>query len=253
MPLAGACTPAPPGRSRLAYELYYWPGIPGRGEFVRLALEEAGAPYVDVAIEKGMDAMMAAWRDASAARPSFAPPFLKHGKRIIGQTANILLYLGDRHGLAPKAEADRLWTHQIQLTIADFVVEAHDLHHPLGGDFYYEDQKPESRRRAENFRTSRLPKHLAWFETILSRNPRGDRHLVGGRPTYADLSLYHWVEGLKYALPVATGKALRKAPKVAALAASVATRPRIAAYIESGRRQPFNEHGIFRHYPELDG
>ena len=38
------------------YELYYWPGIQGRGQFVRLALEYAGAKYVDIALvpeEKG--------------------------------------------------------------------------------------------------------------------------------------------------------------------------------------------------------
>ncbi len=231
----------------MPYEFYYWPSIQGRGEFVRLALEEAGAKYVDVWREGGM-------RDADfGATPSFAPPYLKDGKKVIGQTANILLYLGDKLGLAPKSEAGRLWTHQIQLTIADLVVEAHDTHHPLGGDFYYEDQKPEALRRAKMFRDSRIPKFLDWFETILEHNPKGDAHLVGARLTTADLSLFQAVEGLSYAFPKAMTRAIKSAPHVAALRERVAARPRIKAYLKSERRIPFNEDGIFRHYPELDG
>ena len=237
----------------MVYELYYWPGIQGRGEFVRLTLEEAGAAYVDVARERGTGALMRLWDGKGIATPSFAPPFLRHGKVLIGQTANILFYLGERHGLAPRAEAARLWTHQIQLTIADLVVEAHDTHHPLGGDFYYEDQKPEALRRAKMFRESRIPRFLEWFETILEHNPKGDRHLVGARLSYADLSLFQMVEGLTYAFPTAMAKRLSDAPKVAALRDRVAARPRIKAYLESERRLAFNEDGIFRHYPELDG
>lgn len=237
----------------MAYELFYWPGLPGRGEFVRLALEEAGAAYVDTVRQEGIGALMSLWNDTELATPPFAPPILKHGKRVIAQTANILLYLGDRHQLAPKAEAARLWTHQIQLTISDLVVEAHDAHHPLGGDFYYEDQKPESERRAALFRETRMPKFLDWFEAILARNPKGDEHLVGGRLTYADLSLLHVVEGLSYAFPVAAKRALATTPLVVALRDRVAKRPRIASYLASDRRTAFNEDGIFRHYPELDG
>ena len=237
----------------MAYELFYWPGVQGRGEFVRLALEEAGADYVDVAREEGTGALMKMWEGADIETPSFAPPFLRHGKRIIGQTANILLYLGERHGLAPKTDAGRLWTHQIQLTIVDLVVEAHDVHHPLGGDFYYEDQKPESKRRAEAFRKNRIPRFLGWFETILARNPKGDKHLVGARLSYADLSLFQAVEGLRYAFPKTMGRVEADYPRVIALRDLVAGRPRIAAYCESDRRLPFNEDGIFRHYPELDG
>lgn len=237
----------------MKYELYYWPTIQGRGEFVRLALEEAGADYVDVAREKGTAALMKVWKAKDIPRPSFAPPFLKAGRLIVGQTANILLFLGDRHGLAPKTEAGRLWTQQIQLTIADLVVEAHDAHHPLGGDFYYEDQKPESLRRAKMFRESRIPKFLEWFETILARNPRGDSWLVGGRLTYADLSLFQAVEGLSYAFPKAMKRQLAKTPRVVALHDRIAERPRIRAYLASERRIPFNEGGIFRSYPELDG
>lgn len=233
------------------YELHYWPGLQGRGEFIRLAFEEAGVPYRDLARERagGSETGLA---DSSVATPAFALPVLKHGSRRIGQTAAILLYLGDRLGLAPKSESGRLWTHQIQLTIADAVSEAHDTHHPLASRLYYEDQKPEAKRRAEDFRQHRMPAFLGWFETVLARNPKGPRHLVGARITYADLSLFQLVAGLRYAFPNASSKALRKTPHVAALADAVATRPRIAAYLASDRRVPFNEHGIFRHYRELD-
>lgn len=237
----------------MTYELYYWPGLQGRGEFVRLALEEAGAAYVDVARVDGVEAMMRMWDGPGIDTPSFAPPFLKSGKRIIGQTANILAYLGERHGLAPKAEAGRLWTNQIQLTISDLVFEAHETHHPLGSDFYYEDQKRESKRRAEGFRQNRIPRFLEWFETILARNPKSDRHLVGGRLTYADLSLFQCVAGLRYAFPKAMDKLEPQYERVVALHDAVAGRPAIKAYLASDRRVDFNEDGIFRRYPELDG
>jgi len=236
----------------MPYELYYWPTIQGRGEFVRLALEEAGADYVDVA--RGPDGIAAMMRMMEeAAHPPFAPPFLKDGDLVIGQTSAILLYLGARHNLAPKDPAGGLWTQQIQLTLADFVAEAHDTHHPISVNLYYEDQTEEARRRAADFRDSRIPKFLAWFEGILARNPAGDRHLVGASLTYADLSLFQVVEGLSYAFPKATARALKDAPRVATLHAAVAERPRIKAYLRSSRRIPFNEEGLFRRYPELDG
>lgn len=236
----------------MAYELYYWPNIQGRGEFVRLALAEADAPYVDVARERGTGALMALWEAEDVDHPPFAPPFLKDGKKLIGQTANILLYLGDKHGLAPKNEVGRLWVNQIQLTIADLVSEAHETHHPIGSDLYYEDQKPEALKRAQEFRKGRIAQLLGWFETILARNPKGDAFLVGARLTYADTSLFQAVEGLSYAFPKAIKRELRKAPRVVALRDRVAARPRIKAYLQSERRIPFNEQGIFRHYPELD-
>lgn len=237
----------------MAYELYYWDGIEGRGEFVRLALEEAGAAYVDVARDKGTGALMALWESGDLATPSFAPPILVDGRHVIGQTANILLYLGARHGLAPKAEPARLWTNQIQLTIADLVTEAHDVHHPVGAAFYYEDQKREAKRRAAWFRDERIGRFLGWFESILTRNPKGPKFLVGARLSYADLSLFQVVEGLRYAFPKAMARVEADCPQVIALHDRVAARPRIAAYLASDRRLPFNEHGIFRHYPELDG
>lgn len=237
----------------MGYELYYWPGIQGRGEFARLALEEGAADYADVGREPGgMGKMLALIAGKGIGRPaSFAPPFLRHGKVIVGQSANILFYLGPRLGLTPKSETARLWVHQIQLTIADLVLEAHDIHHPLGGDLYYEDQKPEAKRRAAAFRKNRIPKFLGWFEAILQANGKG-RHLFGSRLTYADLSLFQAIEGLRYALPKAMKKREKDYPLVVAVHDAVADRPRIKAYLESPRRLPFNEHGIFRHYPELD-
>ena len=240
----------------MTYELYYWPGIPGRGEFVRLALEAAGAKYVDVARTAkagGMDAVVGIMESEDVTRPPFAPPFLKHGNLVIAQTANILLYLGGRIGLAPKAEAGKLWTHQLQLTITDFVQEIHDVHHPIAGSLYYEDQKPAANKRAKDFRANRLPKFLSYFETVLARNPKGASYLVGDKLTYVDLSLYHVVDGLRYAYPRASSRVEEECPKVVALYDSVAARPRIKAYRKSKRRQPFNEYGLFRHYPELDG
>jgi glutathione S-transferase len=237
----------------MRYELYYWASIQGRGEFVRLALEEAGAPYVDVArAEGGEERMLALLGDAALACPPFAPPFLKAGKRLIAQTANILLFLGDRHGLAPKSEAGRLWTHQLQLTLADLVVEVHDTHHPISGGLYYEDQRPEAQRRAADFVENRLPKYFGYFERVLTANPSGPAHLVGARLTYADLSLFQMVAGLRYAFPNAMARTAKRYPQVLALHARVGARPRVAAYLASERRLPFNAQDLFRHYPELD-
>jgi glutathione S-transferase len=237
----------------MRYELHYWSSIPGRGEFVRLALEEAGAPYVDVARTKGgEERMLALLEDGALARPSFAPPFLKAGNLVIGQTANILLFLGERHGLAPKNAAGRFFTHQLQLTIADLVAEAHDTHHPIAGSLYYEDQRAEAKRRAADCVANRLPKYFRYFERVLAGNPAGAAHLVGARLTYADLSLFQVVAGLRYAFPKAMARQAKGFPKVLALHDRVAARPRIAPYLASERRLPFNEQGIFRHYAELD-
>jgi glutathione S-transferase len=237
----------------MRYELYYWAGIQGRGEFVRLALEEAGAEYVDVARQAGGErAMMRLLGGDGAQHLPFAPPFLKAGQLIIGQTANILLYLGAHHGLAPADEAGRLWAHQLQLTIADFVDEVHDTHHPIASSLYYEDQREEARARTADFVKLRAPKYLGYFERVLEHNSSDPAHLVGTELTYSDLSLFQVVAGLRYAFPRAMARLEPKHPKVVELHDRVAARPRIAAYLASARRIPFNEHGIFRHYPELD-
>jgi glutathione S-transferase len=238
----------------MPYELYYWPSIQGRGEFVRLALEEADADYIDVARGPerggGTSAMMRLMNGAEVERPPFAPPFLKAGRLLIGQTANILLFLGERHDLAPASEAGRLWTHQLQLTIADLVQEAHDTHHPIASSFYYEDQKEEARRRTANFLDERVPKFLGYFDDVLERS--GGPWLLGRRLTYADLSLFQIVAGLRYAFPNAMARREKRDKRIVAVHDRVAARPRIAAYLASERRIPFNEEGIFRHYPELD-
>jgi len=238
------------------YQLYYWPTIQGRGEYVRLTLEEGGADYVDVARESGkgfgVPALMRFMKGEGVEHVPFAPPFLKAGRFVIGQTANILLFLGSHLGLAPKDERGQLWTHQLQLTIADFAVEIHDTHHPIAAGLYYEDQKKEARRRAADFLENRLPKFLGYFEQVLARNPRGDRHLVGAKLSYVDLSMFQIIAGLNYAFPRAMARSARKYRRLIALHEMVQERPRIAAYLASQRRIPFNTEGIFRHYPELD-
>jgi glutathione S-transferase len=234
----------------MRYELYYWPTIQGRGEYVRLALEEAGADYVDVARrgERGVAAMMKMM--ASKGTPPFAPPFLKAGKQVIGQTANILFYLGARHGLAPKAEAGRLWVHELQLTVADLVLEIHDTHHPLGPSLYYEDQKAPAKKRSAEFWDERVPKYLGYFERMLAAS--GGKFLTGRRLSYVDLSLFQIVAGLRYAFPNRMKRFERKIPELIALHDRIAQRPNIKAYLASDRRIAFNEDGIFRHYKELD-
>lgn len=239
----------------MQYQLYYWPGIQGRGEFVRLALEDAGADYVDVARGPDGSRALLRWLERpTTGHPSFAPPFLKAGRDLIGQTANILLYLGPRLGLAPTGEAARLWTHQLQLTITDLVAEVHDAHHPIASSLYYDDQRDEAKRRSSHLRDERLPKYLGWFERVLADNQRSrQRGLVGATTTYPDLSLFQVIEGLRYAFPRAMRRLEASLPHCVALHDRVAARPNVAAYLASPRRIPFNEDGIFRHYPELDG
>ena len=238
----------------MRYELYYWPSIQGRGEFVRLALEEAGADYVDVARKPGRNggvpAMMRFLDGTRVKRPPFAPPFLKTGELLIGQTSNILLYLGARHGLAPRGEGARLWVNQLQLTIGDFVVEVHDTHHPIAAGLYYEDQRAAAKRRAADFLKNRAPKFLRYFERVLEES--GGHHLLGRGVSYADLSLFQVADGLRYAFPRAMRRLEKKVPRVMALHDRIAARPRIAAYLASERRIAFNQSGIFRRYPELD-
>jgi glutathione S-transferase len=238
----------------MQYELYYWSAIQGRGEFVRLALEEAGADYADVARQPGGEAeMMRLMQSGGSAYPPFAPPFLKAGELVIGQTANILLYLGARHGLAPADEAGRLWAHQLQLTVADLVDEIHDIHHPIASSLYYEDQREAAVARAADFRARRIPKYLGYFENVLAGNPSAGGYLAGSEASYPDLSLFQIIAGLRYALPMRMAALGPQYQRVTELHDRIAARPRIAAYLASDRRIPFNQHGIFRHYPELDG
>ena len=243
----------------MKYELYYWPTIQGRGEFVRLALEDAGADYVDVArlpegSGGGEAALLRMLKDPSTGHPPFAPPFLKAGRRLIAQTANILLFLGLRLDLAPGDETGQLWTHQLQLTLADLVTEVHDSHHPIAGSLYYEDQHEEAKRRSAHLRRERLPKFLGYFERILAENRRGrQRCLAGSATSYADLSLFQVIAGLRYAWPRTMRRLALSLPLCMELHERVAERPSIATYLASPRRIPFNNDGIFRRYQELDG
>ncbi len=233
----------------MRYELYYWSGIQGRGEFIRLALEDAAADYTDVAREQG-DSCMSAFLDGEhpGALP-FAPPFLKAGRLLIAQVANILHYLGPPLALVPDSESRRILAHQVQLTIADLVTEVHDSHHPVASGLYYKDQKAAARRRAADLREARLPKFLGYFEQLLERG--GGRHVLHEH-SYVDLSLFQLMAGLDYAFPRTLKRLGKKLPLLRGLSARVAERPRIAAYLDSPRRLAFNEDGIFRHYPELD-
>jgi glutathione S-transferase len=233
----------------MQYNLWYWPSIQGRGEFVRLALEAAGIEYCDCAREQGAEALIADMERYP--RPPFAPPYLEFGGFVVAQTANILLYLGERHDLAPSKLADRLWLHQLQLTIADMVAEVHDVHHPISTGAYYEEQRAEAARAAAQFRSQRMPKFLAHLEAAVHCNP--GQWLIDHRWTYADTSLFQLVEGLRYMFPQRMAAIEQDYPELLKIHAQVRGLPGIAAYLASDRRLPFSEDGIFRHYPELDG
>jgi glutathione S-transferase len=232
----------------MSYELYYWTGLQGRGEFVRLCLEDAGAAYTDVARIKGDDVIMPFLDGEHEGALPFAPPFLKSGRLIIAQVANILQYLGPRHGLVPESEAKRLHAHQLELTITDLVAEVHDTHHPVASELYYEDQKAEAKKRSKDFRENRIPKFLDYFEKAVER---GGGKFPLREHSYVDLSLFQIMAGLEYAFPKAMAK--QKVPLLRDLKKRVEDRPKLAAYLASERRIPFNTSGIFRHYPELDG
>ena len=241
----------------MTYELYYWPGVQGRGEFVRLVLEDAGAAYIDVARLPetkggGTRAIAKVLRANSSSQPPFAPPILKAGRLLIAQTTNILMFLGRRLKLAPADEAGTLWTNQLQLTISDLYLETFDTHHPLGDGYAYEQQKSAAKRRTEDFLATRVPKFLGYFEGVLERNHARGPWLVGARASYADFSMAHVIAGLKYAFPKASAKALRRRPRLSALHDAVYERPGIARYLASERRLAFNNEDLFRHYPELD-
>ncbi|HWU95585.1 MAG TPA: glutathione S-transferase [Sphingomonas sp.] len=230
----------------MAYKLWYWAEIQGRGEFVRLPMEAAGIRYEDVARARGSEALIADMR-ARTHRAPFAPPYLDTGSQVIAQVANILFWLGERHGLAPDEDSTRTWLHEVQLTITDFVAEAHQVHHPVGTGLYYEDQKAEAARFATEFRDERMPKFLGWFE----RSVEGE-WLAGQRWSYGDTSIFQLIEGLRYMFPRRMAAIEGDYPRLVAIRDRVAALPGISAYLASERRIAFNTQGIFRHYPELD-
>lgn len=244
-------------RPTMTYELYYWPGIQGRGEFVRLALEEGAARYRDVALVAesrggGVPAILRVLEARGVRRPPFAPPILRAGRQLIAQTPNILLFLGERLNLAPRDAAGRLWTHQLELTILDLYLEVFHTHHPLGDGYAYEEQKAAAKRRTRDFLRVRLPKFFGYFERVLDLNAGRGPWMVGGRLSYADLSMAQLMAGLRYAFPKASRRVLRGRPRLLMLHDAVFGRPRIERYVASGRRLAFNNDDLFRHYPELD-
>jgi glutathione S-transferase len=234
----------------MTYKLYYWPGLQGRGEFVRLALEDAGAPYEDVARSgaagmKAMSELLPGGQDLA-----FAPPVLQDGDLVISQAANILMYLGPRLDLAPGDEGARHRANGLQLTLADLVDEVHNTHHPIAPSLYFEEQRQEAKARTRDFLDNRAPKYLGYFERVLTNG--GGEFLVGARHSYVDLSMFQVIEGLSYAFPRAMSGFAERLPGLGRLRERVSSRPRLSLYLQSARRVPFNETGVFRHYPELD-
>ena len=242
-----------PRMAKPTYELFYWNGIQGRGEFVRLVLEDAGADYVDVCREEGGTERMKrilAGEEKDVPFVPFARPFLRAEGLWLAQTAAITGFLGKRLELAPPGKQEKLLARTVAWTIADLVDEVHDTHHPIATDQYYDDQKDAAQLRARSFREKRLPKYLRYLERNLERNGTGV--FAGTDVSYADLAAFQVVEGLTYAFPNAFGRLRGEVPRLIALRDRIAARPRLAAYLASPRRLPFNEHGIFRKYPELD-
>lgn len=242
----------------MAVDLYYWPGIQGRGEFVRLVLEAAGVEYREMSelpeADGGGMAAMTAFLEGRRGYPiPFAPPFIVDGETLVSQAGAISAYLGEKFDLAPDGEGERIFARSLALTTADAVTEAHDVHHPIGVGRSYEDQKPEAERRAAEFRAERMPKFLAWYERLIEANPAASGFLVGNRLTYCDLGLFQLVEGLTHAFPERMSVLSGDVPRVIALTEIVRDHDRVSAYFASGRRQAFDENGLFRNYAALDG
>ena len=229
------------------YQLWYWPGIPGRGEFVRLALEAAGIAYSDMARENGAEALIEALAKRTGFRP-LAPPFLVDGALCISQTAHILAFLAERHGFGADDLETDLQLIQLQLDVSDIVDEVHNVHHPVSGSLYYEEQMDAAREAARHFCETRIPKYLDHFERALGI--REGPFVLGDRWSHVDTSLFQLLEGLAYSFPNRMSEL--DYPRLGACRRAVAELDGIARYLASGRRQAFNEDGIFRHYPELD-
>lgn len=235
-----------------SYTLYYWPSIPGRGEFVRLVLEALGAPYRDVAreesVEEGSALVQKMRQQAPFARRHFAPPLLEGDGVVLSQTPVICSWLGERHGLIPDGEQARVEGRVWQATIADIVNEVHALHHPIATSLYFEDQREEARRATREFCEERLD---TWLEHLEGGISEEGPFLFGATLSHVDCALFQLVRGLRYALPGPMQARHTNIPRLSALCEAVAAQDRIARYLESARCIPFNEDGIFRHYPEL--
>jgi glutathione S-transferase len=234
----------------MTYALWYWPNIPGRGEFVRLALEAAEVAYRDIAREQGAEALVRDLEARSGIRP-FAPPYLVDGAFAIAQVAHILAWLADRHDFgAGELERD-LELITLQLTISDMVAEVHAVHHPISTALYYADQKDAALQAAAHFRTERMLKFLDYFEDALGANQ--GPFVLGRKWSHVDTSLFQLVEGLRYMFPQRMEAIGDDYPRLLACHEAVVALEGIAAYRASERCIPFNKDGIFRHYPELDG
>jgi glutathione S-transferase len=233
----------------MSYDLWYWPGIQGRGEFVRLVLEGAGIPYRDRAREDGAEALIKDMHGRGGFGP-FAPPYLVDGDFAIAHVAHILAWLTDKHSLGSGRLETDLQLIQLQLTITDLVAEVHDVHHPVGAAKYYHEQKDEALIAAGSFRDARMPKYLGYFEGALAVNE--GPFVLGDKWSHVDTSLFQLVEGLSYAFPRRMAALKDDYPRLHAVRDAIAGIDRVAAYLASDRRISFSEDGVFRHYPELD-
>lgn len=231
------------------YDLYYWPVLPGRGEVIRMILEDAGVAYRDVARDEGFAAITAVREGALGEPRPYAPPVLKHGDLVLSQSAVIARYLGERHGLASSDERGRLLTQQHFLGWSDLMAETHETHHPIAVGLHYEEQRDAAKERAHHFLANRLGSWLDHFERIVSH---GEGHQVPGVMTYADFMARFVIRGIEYAFPSTFDRHRPQIPSLLSLTERVEARPALAAYLVSDRCLAFNEHGIFRHYPELD-
>ena len=179
-----------------------WDGVPGRAECIRLLFEYTGTPYEEL---KDNSTLMTRIVDPEIVGipPNLWPPVLElpNGKWL-GQTGVIMNYLSPKLGLAGYAKDDTdldedekvflsAKTSQLVFTALDLLVEvsavdsrrpvhglcimscsqAHNVHHPVSTNLYYEDQKAEALRAAEQFRASRLPKYMQHFQSVLETNP----------------------------------------------------------------------------------
>jgi glutathione S-transferase len=228
-------------------QLWYWPDIPGRGEFIRLALEAAEVDYADMAREKGAKAMLDDMASRSGIAP-LAPPYIVDGDLCIGQTAHILAVLADRHGFGAGDLPTDLQLIQLQLDVSDMVSEVHAVHHPISGALYYRDQMDAAYEAAQHFRGTRIPRYLDHFERALAE--QGGPFVLGEQWTHVDTSLFQLLEGLDYMFP--NRMAELDYPRLALCREAVMEIEGIDAYLGSERRLAFSEDGLFRHYPELD-
>ncbi|OCH89353.1 glutathione S-transferase C-terminal-like protein [Obba rivulosa] len=212
-------TDQPPEKKRKTneYTLYYWPGIPGRGEYIRLAFEFAGVPYKDANDPKQF--MQLFQPEHAGHPPHFAPPILAlPSGKLLSQTPAILNLLAPRLGLAgargsllappaqrlggawaefgeerervlkedetEDAEQERATVNQLVLTALDLCSEAHDVHHPIAKSKYYEEQKEPALACAASFRADRIPKFLKHFNAVLTSNPATKTADAGAGQTF---------------------------------------------------------------------